>query len=184
MVYSRSSCTGFDTGTTNRRVVCLSVQWVHVSVNQNMACLNWFVHSSISLLSQSVGWRCLLVLRLSQRGHYCNGRAYHSHPQYTWWSAVLLDCSRLCKYFRTQQTKDNSYRQVVTKVNNKFYFLLSSAAGVLPDMYQALGSASFISTESLKAHLKQFSLDQGHPHGQVIAVCRWAITGGLVRDLM
>ena len=87
----------------------------------------------------------------------------------------LMKCrtSGLCKYLRTQQTKDNSYRQVVTKVNNKFYFLLSSAAGVLPDLYQALGSASFISTESLKAHLKQFSLDQGHPYGQVVLGNHW-----------
>ena len=54
---------------------------------------------------------------------------------------------------------------------------------MLPDLYQVLRSASFVSSESLKTDLKQFSSDQGHPHGQVISACRWAITGGLVRVL-
>ena len=52
---------------------------------------------------------------------------------------------------------------------------------MLPGLYQMLRSASFVSSESLKADLKQFSSDQGYPHGRVISACRYAITGGLVR---
>ena len=50
---------------------------------------------------------------------------------------------------------------------------------MLPDLYQVLRSASFVSSESLKAHLKQFSSDQGHSAGHIMALCRWALTGAM-----
>ena len=50
---------------------------------------------------------------------------------------------------------------------------------MLPGLYQMLRSASFVSSESLKADLKQFSSDQGHSAGRAMALCRWALTGAM-----